>query len=133
MGSFPLLLGDFRKVPPTDLAHYADWIARYQSLRRQIPLNQSFFPLGDWRQPSSNQWDGFARLSRRGEGLIVLFRNGAQDATAHVTIPGFPNGAFQAQLWGSKQSFSWSGEQLRRGIAIPISTDAEVIEQRHAH
>lgn len=133
MGSFPLLLGDFRKVSPQDLAHYADWIARYQSLREQIPLNQSFFPLGDWRQPRSNQWDGFARFSGQGEGLIVLFRNNAQDATARVTIPGFPNGAFQAKIWDSKQSFSWTGEQLRCGVAIPLSADAEVIELRHAH
>ncbi|HEX8710711.1 MAG TPA: alpha-galactosidase, partial [Terracidiphilus sp.] len=132
MGSFPLLLGDFRRITPQDLAHYASWIARYQSLRKQIPLNQSFFPLGDWRQPRSNRWDGFARFSRQGEGLIVLFRNYAQNATAHLTIPGFPNGAFQAQVWDSKQSFSWSGEQLRRGIAVPISSDAEVIVLRHA-
>ncbi|HET7346218.1 MAG TPA: hypothetical protein VFJ10_02745, partial [Acidobacteriaceae bacterium] len=90
MGSWPLLLGDFRKLSPQDRAHYAHWIARYQALRDEVPLNQSFFPLGAWRQPRADQWDGFARFSRSGEGLIILFRNASHGATAPVKIPGFP-------------------------------------------
>lgn len=132
MGSRPLLLGDFRKVSPQDRAHYADWIARYRSLREQVSLNQSFFPLGAWRQPRSDRWDGFARLSSSGEGLIVLFRNDAHDATAHLRIPGFPEGAFTACAWDSGRNYSWTGEQLHQGIEIPIAADAEVIELRHA-
>jgi alpha-galactosidase len=132
MGSWPLLLGDFREISPQDRAHYADWIARYRSLREQVSLNQSFFPLGAWRQPRSDRWDGFARLSSSGEGLIVLFRNDTHDAAARIRIPGFPNGAFAAHGWDSSQIYSWTGEQLRRGIDIPIAADAEVLELRHA-
>ena len=131
MGSRPLLLGDFRKVSPQDRAHYTDWIARYRTLREQVPLNQSFFPLGAWRQPRSDQWDGFARLSSKGEGLIVLFGNDSRKANAHVSIPGFPDGAVTAHVWDSSRTFSWTGEQLRRGIDIPLSgIDSEVVELR---
>ncbi len=131
LGSWPLLLGDFRKVSPQDRADYANWIARYRTLRSLVPLNQSFFPLGAWRQPRSNRWDGFARLSHNGEGLIVLFRNDAPDVTAHVKIPGFPEGTITARVWESTQTFSWTAEQLRRGVDIPLSgVDAQVIELR---
>ncbi len=131
MGFGPVMLGDFRKVSPEDRAHYASWIGRYRSLREQVPLNESFFPLGAWRQPRSNQWDGFARLSHKGEGLIILFRNDAPDATAHFSIPGFPSGAVTAAVWDSSQTFSWTGEQLRRGIDVPLSgMDALVLEIR---
>lgn len=132
MGSWPLLLGDFRKVSSQDQAHYADWIAHYRALREQVPFNESFFPLGDWQQPRSDRWDGYARLSAKGEGLIVLFRNDAHDATAHVSIPGFPDGAITARVWDSNQTSSWTGEQLRHGIDIPIANDAEVIELRRS-
>lgn len=132
MGSFPLLLGDFRKVSPQDRAHYAGWIARYRNLREEVPLNQSFFPLGAWRQPRRGQWDGFARFSTKGEGLIALFDNGAQHASAHIRIPGFPDGAVVVQAWDSTQTYSWTGEQLRHGIDIPIAADAEILELRRA-
>lgn len=130
MGSFPLLLGDFRKISPQDQAHYADWLGRYRALRERVELNQSFFPLGDWRQPRSDKWDGFARLSAKGEGLIVLFRNDAREATAHLRIPGFPGDAVTAQVWDSSRNYSWSGDELRRGIEIPITGDAEILELR---
>lgn len=131
MGSWPLLLGDFTKISPQDRAHYAAWIARYRNLREQVPMNQSFFPLGAWRQPRSDRWDGFARLSRKGEGLIVLFPNHAHDAAAHVSIPGFPDGKVTARVWDSTQSFQWTGSELRGGVDIPLSgAGAEVIELR---
>lgn len=131
MGSWPLLLGDFRKVSPQDRAHYANWIARYRDLREQVPLNQSFFPLGAWRQPRRDRWDGFARFSRHGEGLIVLLRNNAHDATARVEIPGYPEGPVNAHVWDSSQTYSWTGEELRDGVDIPLSSpEAEVIEIR---
>lgn len=133
MGSWPLLLGDFRKVSPQDRAHYANWITRYRDLREQVPVNQSFFPLGAWRQPRSNRWDGFARFSVRGEGLIVLFRNDARHSAAHVIIPGFPDCTVTARVWDSAQTFSWTGEELRRGVDIPLSEqDAEILEVRRS-
>lgn len=133
MGSWPLLLGDFRNLPSQERLHCAQWIARYRALRDRVPLDDSFFPLGAWRQPRSNRWDGFARFSRRGEGLIVLFRNQAGDVSAHVSIPGFPDGTVTARIWDTSQTISWSGAELRRGVNIPLSgQDAEVLEVRRS-
>jgi alpha-galactosidase len=130
MGSYPLLLGDFGKTPAQVQTHYSDWIARYRHLRAEVPLEQSFFPLGAWRQPRQGRWDGFARLSTKGEGLIVLFANGMREASAHVSIPGFPDRAITARAWDSPQAYSWTGKELRHGIDIPVTADAEVIELR---
>jgi hypothetical protein len=60
----------------------------------------------------------------------VLFANGALDACAHISIPGFPDGAITARVWDSPQAYSWTGKQMRHGIDIPVTADAEVIELR---
>ena len=63
----PLFLGDLRKQSDSDSQHIKDWITRYVQLRKSVPITDSFFPLGSWRQPRADAWDGFARLARSGE------------------------------------------------------------------
>ena len=77
IGSAPLLLGDLRRLSPGELQWYHDKIAWYKRLRTTHQIGESFFPLGDWIQPSPAKWDGFARLAHTGNGLIALFRNKA--------------------------------------------------------
>lgn len=66
---------------------YAALIRWHKALRREVALNESFFPLGSWRQPSVVEWDGFARLSRAGEGVLALFRNASGADCARVQVP----------------------------------------------
>ncbi|MGB7135219.1 MAG: alpha-galactosidase [Acidobacteriaceae bacterium] len=127
MGSGPLLLGDFSRLSAEDRAHYASWIARFRALRSRVPLNESFFPLGSWRQPRSDRWDGFARFSAAGEGIIVLFRNDAHDTAAQVAVPGFPDGKVTARAWTSSQTFDWTGSQLRQGVDVPFGHGPVVV------
>ncbi len=87
LGSCPLLLGDLRRVSSTQIDAYGRWIRSAKALRRAVPFNESFFPLGSWQAVSVVEWDGFARLSRKGEGLIVLFNNASRASTAQVRIP----------------------------------------------
>jgi len=127
MGSYPLFLGDLRKLSPADTAHYKDWISRFRTLRAHVPLNESFFPLGSWRQPRSNTWDGFARLARTGEGIIVLFRNNSDVTHASVQIPGFPEGNVVAKSWVSDKKFGLKGSQLRTGYTVTLDKSAVTI------
>jgi alpha-galactosidase len=99
MAAGPLFLGDLRKQSDADAQHMHKWIDRYSRLRSAIRLTDSFFPLGNWQQPRSDRWDGFARLARSGEGIIVLFRNDSDVPLASVTIPGFPEGTFTLTPW----------------------------------
>jgi alpha-galactosidase len=87
LGSCPLLLGDLRRLTAEQIAWYGEQICWHRQLRREMNLAESFFPLGSWRQPSVVEWDGFARLNRSGEGLIVLFRNVSQAEQARVQLP----------------------------------------------
>ena len=120
MASAPIFLGDTRKLSDEDISQAAAWIARFQRLRQQIPLNESFFPLGAWRQPRTNAWDGYGRFSRSGEGLIVIFQNDSQDAAAELAFPGFPDGHFQVTDWSSGTPLSVEGSQLNHGWTLPL-------------
>lgn len=87
LGSCPLLLGDLRRLSSAQIDRYGLWIQSAKALRQEVSYNESFFPLGSWQAVSVIEWDGFARLSRTGEGLIVLFRNASPVTRAPVRIP----------------------------------------------
>ena len=84
-------------------------------------------------QPGVDTWDGFARLSRQGEGLIAVFKNESGVKIVEVKLPAFPQGQFRIRSVMTGQVVgSYSGEQIRRGVAVqlPLRTKAEVLEIR---
>ena len=133
MGSGPLFLGDLRKLTPTEQAWYGERIRGFKKLRREVAINESFFPLGAWRQPGAAAWDGFARLSRQGEGLIVLFRNETGLESVNVKLPAFPAGSFHVRSAMTGEDLGdYTGEQFRNGVPIkfPAKYRVEVLEVR---
>ncbi|HZQ54913.1 MAG TPA: alpha-galactosidase [Bryobacteraceae bacterium] len=97
IGSGPLLLGDLRKLSPSERQWYSEKIRWYKDLRNRTSLSDSFFPLGSWMQPNAASWDGFARLSRDAGGIIVLFKNQSRAESADVRLPAVPGVAYQAK------------------------------------
>jgi hypothetical protein len=94
-------------------------------------MQQGFFPLGSWRQPNVAEWDGFARLSRTGEGAIVIFKNSspAQEATVRLPVPG--DTAYHIHSVTAEQTLGiFRGTQLRSGIAVPLRGAADIFEIR---
>ena len=133
MGSGPLFLGDLRKLTPAEQDWYGQRIRTFKKLRREVAINEGFFPLGAWQQPGAAQWDGFARLSHTGEGLIALFRNEAVEDRATVKLPAFPDGAFQVRsMFTGEELGTYSGEQFRNGVEIRLTAKSrvEVLEVR---
>jgi len=129
IGSAPLLLGDLRKLSAGDRQWYREKINWFKRLRRQTRISESFFPLGSWRQTSSAQWDGFARLSHRGEGVIALFRNKAQTATAMVQIAVMAPGRFKIRsVMNGKDIGVFTQADFARGISIELPVPVEVLE-----
>ncbi len=127
IGSAPLLLGDLRQLTPSQVKWYAEKIAWFKGLRRNIPINESFFPLGDWSQPKCTTWDGFARLSRVGEGLIVIFKNESKVREVNVRIRTFPVGEFEVKSVMTGDSLGrFSGQQLRSGVVLPVPAQLQV-------
>src|SRR6185437_12340953 len=126
MASAPLLLGDTRKLSDAEIQQASIWIEKFKRLRQEVPLNESFFPLGSWRQPRINAWDGFGRFARSGDGLIAIFGNDSQEASARISIPGFPDGEFQATDWSTGLHFTFQGSQLRSGWTLPLKGQPRV-------
>ena len=121
MGSGAVFLGDLRRQNSADSRHFKEWIERYNLLRSRVSISDSFFPLGAWRQPRVDQWDGFARLARNGEGLLVLFRNESRAPSAEIAIPGYPNGDFTLRSWDGSKDVVVDGGRIRDKLAIPFS------------
>ncbi len=133
MGSGPLFLGDLRKLSPEQQDWYGKKIRWFKSLRKDVPLPEGFFPLGNWQQPGAATWDGFARLSRQGEGLIALFKNESHLDKAIVNLPVFPEGTFHVRSAMTGQAIgTYTGEQFRQGIQIhlPAEHQVEILEIR---
>jgi alpha-galactosidase len=129
IGSAPLLLGDLRKLSPVDRQWYGEKIGWFKKLRRKTKISESFFPLGSWRQTRSDRWDGFARLARSGDGVIALFRNKSQAATASVQIPVMAPGKFKLRsAMSGKDIGSFTTADFIGGITIALRERVEVLE-----
>ncbi len=134
IGSAPVLLGDLRRLTPDQIRWYREKIDWFKKLRSEVALNEGFFPLGSWKQPDALAWDGFARLSRSGEGIIVLFRNQSGSQYATVAIPAFPEGHYSIQSLFTRKPTAISGGDLQRGLLakFPEKHNIEILEVRKA-
>ena len=133
IGSAPLLLGDLRKLSAADQQWYHDHIAWFKQLRKNTEINQSFFPLGNWRQPSAASWDGFARLSRSGDGVIAVFRNKSDVSVADIQLPLIPEGKFAVHsVVSNKDLGAFTKEEWIHGVPVQFSGSqtVEVLEVR---
>jgi alpha-galactosidase len=131
IGSAPLLLGDLRKLSPADQQWYRDHIRWFKQLRRRTQINQSFFPLGNWRQPSSATWDGFARLSHTGDGVIAVFRNQSNAADANIQLPLMPAAKVRVHSVVSNKDLGvFTKDDWIRGVPVRFagSQSVEILE-----
>jgi alpha-galactosidase len=126
IGSAPVFLGDLTKQSAAESQHYKDWIGRYTKLRSTVSMTDSFFPLGSWQQPRVDKWDGFARLSRSGEGMVALFRNDSTAPSAQFNIPGYPDGTFEVTDWSDGKKLAIQGGKVRANITIPFAAGESV-------
>jgi alpha-galactosidase len=133
MGSCPLFLGDLRKLTPEQQAWYSAKIQWFKGLRKDVAMLEGFFPLGNWQAPGAATWDGFARLSRRGEGMIALFKNESHFEKVTVALPVFPDGTFRfrSALNGQAEN-TYTAQQLREGVQVYFQPGhkAELLEIR---
>ncbi|MGD0226037.1 MAG: alpha-galactosidase [Terriglobia bacterium] len=133
MGSGPLFLGDLRKLTVAEQDWYGEKIRWFKTLRKEVPLFEGFFPLGNWAQPGAASWDGFARLSRQGEGLIVIFKNQSNTTKVEANLPLYPDGEFVIRSAMTGRALGKStGKQFRKGIQIqlPAEHKVEILEIR---
>lgn len=131
IGSAPLLLGDLRKLSPAEVRWYGEQTRWFKAFRQKTPLEDSFFPLGSWQQTNATQWDGFARFARSGDGVIAIFRNESNAASASVQLPLLPEGTYRLRaVFGDKDLGTRTKADWAHGVLIPFTPEAkaQVIE-----
>jgi hypothetical protein len=127
IGSTPVFMGDIRKLTPEQVKWFGEKVRWFKQLRREVPLQESFFPLGSWYQPSVMAWDGYARLSRRGEGFIAIFKNETQIPQVEIKLPTYPAGRFKLHSIMSKDRVGvFTGEQFQQGVTVPLTPQYKV-------
>jgi alpha-galactosidase len=131
IGSAPLLLGDLRTLSAADQQWYQDHIRWFKKLRQSTHIDESFFPLGNWRQPSAASWDGFARLSHSGDGVIAVFRNQSDAAVANIQLPLMPAGRYKVHsVVTNKELGLFTKDDWTHGIPVGFagSQSVEILE-----
>lgn len=135
IASAPLLLGDLRHLSPAQQDWYRIHIAWFKQLRKTVNISSSFFPLGHWRQPSALAWDGYARLSRDGSGVITIFTNDSGSKAIHAALPFMPQGSYHIRsVMTGRDLGTISSAALRSGIDVTFSSQqtVEILEIRNA-
>jgi alpha-galactosidase len=131
IGAGPLLLGDLRKLSQHEREWYGNRIRWFKDLRSRASINDSFFPLGSWQQPGAATWDGFARLSRESDGIIVLFKNQNSAESVDIRLPAPPRSEYLAKsIMTGKTAARVSADDLRKGwkVKLPADHEVEIIE-----
>jgi alpha-galactosidase len=87
-GTFPVMLGDPRKLPASQRARYkqwADWLANAQKKHDYLMYRQD---LPGYGEPVEGAWDGFQRINTdtQSGGIVGVFRQGAHETHRTVCI-----------------------------------------------
>jgi hypothetical protein len=136
IGSAPLLLGDLRNLSASDQQWYHDKTTWFKKLRNTTKISESFFPLGNWMQPSPATWDGFARFEHSGNGVIALFRNQSSAAIVDVKLPLLPEGRFKLHSVITNEDLGVvANTDWVRGVPVifPGSEPVEILEVTAIH
>ena len=88
-GSLPIMLGDPRKLLPSERKRYkawADWLRELEARHLYMSFRQDLPGFGE---PMQGAWDGFCRINTEtgSGGLVGVFRQGSNEKSRMVTIP----------------------------------------------
>lgn len=124
-GSLPIMLGDPRKLSPSDLKKYrafADWLQSMQSTYDIMSFRQDLPGFGE---PKEGFWDGFQRINTdtKTGGIIGVFRHGAIEIKRKVTVNGLdPAKIYLVKSMEGKVLTSLTGEKLKTvGFEITLN------------
>lgn len=135
-GSLPIMLGDPRKLSPSDLKKYrayADWLQSMQSTYDIMSFRQDLPGFGE---PKEGFWDGFQRINTdtKNGGIIGVFRHGATESKRLVTVKHLDSTAtYEVRLTDGKRIAALTGDQLNsKGfeVSLPALYSGELFELR---
>jgi hypothetical protein len=138
----PLVAGDLRKITEENGAVISAITSALNALTASGPLTELCKFRGD-TYIAKNDWDGFARYSRAGRGMVCLFRNECGRKHETIAIPHLPPGVYKfADAVSKKELGQWTASELDGGIetawlnenpyrAVIFSSGSEPTESGH--
>lgn len=135
-GALPIMLGDPRKLSPTDLKKYrayADWLQLMQTKYDVMSYRQDLPYFGE---PSEGNWDGFQRINTdtKTGGIVGVFRHGAIETKRTVTVRYLePAATYEVRFMDGTLLTTITGEQLNsKGfeVNLPGLYSGELFELR---
>ncbi len=90
IGSFPIVLGDLRKLSKekkVEIRRWTDWISIMQKKYNYDLFRQDLPSFGE---PTEGSWDAWSRINTdtREGGIVGIFRQGSLDDQRTVSVPG---------------------------------------------
>ena len=114
-GALPIMLGDPRKLTPSDLKkyrEYADWLQKMNNLYDIMSFRQDLPGFGE---PKEGSWDGFQRINTDTKvgGIIGVFRHGSMESKRKVTLNYLdPSENYEVRTIAGKLISTASGKEL---------------------
>jgi hypothetical protein len=89
----PLVAGDLTRINEENGTHLKKLVKTLNELIKDTPLTQ--YQLLQYKAPcEQKQWDGFARYTHEGQGIICIFRNDYPEDSVKIALKDFPDGKF---------------------------------------
>jgi Melibiase len=113
----PLAAGDLRKISVKDATAISAVSAAWTKLNESGTLTE-FFRLRGSKFIKREEWDGFARFNRTGNGMLFIFKNNyaSNEFTLNLAI-GDQTLLFSDAISGEKLG-NYTAEQLKAGIVV---------------
>ena len=118
-GTFPIMLGDPRKLTPAERAEYKEWATWLKGLEARHSFMSFRQDLPGFGEPQEGAWDGFARINTetKSGGLVGVFRWRSAERSRRVAVRGLDPGAKYAVLKGVK------GEKVAEATGRELEQD----------
>lgn len=114
----PLVAGDLTKISPENAELLKNAVKNLNALVRESPLTE--YELLNYKAAGeSKQWDGFARYTKNGRGIICVFRNDYPEARINTALSDFPDGDFTlTDIFSGELIKTCSGRELRTELDV---------------
>ncbi len=125
IGSFPIVLGDPRKLSKEQRAQIKQWGDWITSMQKKYNYDLYRQDLPGFGEPIEGGWDGWSRINvdTKAGGIVGVFRQGSLDDSRTVSLPGLnKNKQYVVKLAPSDTVLArMSGEDLeKKGFTVEI-------------
>ncbi|MEI6195988.1 MAG: hypothetical protein WCS42_16835 [Verrucomicrobiota bacterium] len=124
-GALPIMLGDPRKLSPSDLKKYRSYSDWLQSMATKHDIMSYRQDLPGFGEPKEGSWDGFQRINTdtKHGGIIGVFRQGALETKRMVSINYLdPAKTYHVKAMDGKVVYTGTGRELAtKGFAVELA------------